>query len=154
MKILWLCNATIPGIRKKLGMDADYGGGWLEETFEKLIQDDRNSYGFCAPFDGCKEMIRMEYSRAKYYGFKCRVRESHVYEARLEKVFKKITDEFCPDIVHIFGTEYPHALAMVRAFHHPERIVVHIQGLVFIWGGVIDRFFRQEYFTDGRLETF
>ena len=38
-------------------------------------------------------------------------------------------EDFEPDIVHIFGTEYPHTLACVKAFGRPERTLVGIQGL-------------------------
>jgi hypothetical protein len=35
-------------------------------------------------------------------------------------------------MVHIFGTEFPHALAMVRAFNKPDKTLVGIQGLCFV----------------------
>ena len=34
-------------------------------------------------------------------------------------------------MIHVFGTEFPHALAAVRAFGKPERTLVGIQGLCY-----------------------
>ena len=47
----------------------------------------------------------------------------------LENMNIEIVEDFEPDIVHIFGTEFPHTLACVRVFGHPERTLISIQGL-------------------------
>ena len=38
--------------------------------------------------------------------------------------------EFKPDLVHIFGTEFPHTLSMVRAFNNPDKTIIHVQGII------------------------
>ena len=43
---------------------------------------------------------------------------------------RRILDDFKPDVVHVFGTEYPHALSMARVYPHPERLLVGIQGVI------------------------
>ena len=43
---------------------------------------------------------------------------------------KRIIRDFKPDVVHIFGTEFPHALACARAYRRPSRILIGIQGLI------------------------
>lgn len=52
------------------------------------------------------------------------------YDASMEQSLKAVIDDFQPDIVHIFGTEFPHTLAMVKAFGNPERTLIGIQGYV------------------------
>ena len=47
----------------------------------------------------------------------------------MEAAFREIFLDFQPDMIHIFGTEFPHALAAVRAFGKPERTLIGIQGL-------------------------
>ena len=64
------------------------------------------------------------------YGFREDLKRPERYDPMLEKRFAQILADFRPDLVHIFGTEFPHALAMERAFRHPERTLVGIQGLV------------------------
>ncbi len=64
------------------------------------------------------------------YGFREDLKRPERYDALLENRFARILADFRPDLVHIFGTEFPHALAMERVFQHPERTLVGIQGLV------------------------
>ena len=55
------------------------------------------------------------------------------YDYHLEKEFGGILEIFNPDIVHIFGTEYPHTLAVCRAFNNPKRTLIGIQGLCSVY---------------------
>lgn len=38
-------------------------------------------------------------------------------------------EDYDPDVIHCFGTEYPHTLAVCRVYPHPERILLGIQGI-------------------------
>ena len=62
------------------------------------------------------------------YGFVENLDTPEIYDAALEARFQSILQDFGPDIVHIFGTEFPHTLACVRVFGHPERTLISIQG--------------------------
>ena len=39
----------------------------------------------------------------------------------LEEELHRITEDFSPDVIHCFGTEYPHTLAVCRVFPHKEK---------------------------------
>lgn len=67
--------------------------------------------------------------RLSWYAFREDVTNPHIYDDRLELQMHFITKDFAPDVVHCFGTEYPHTLAMCRAFPDKSRILVGIQGL-------------------------
>ena len=57
--------------------------------------------------------------------------------------FKTILKAEQPDVIHIWGTEYPHSFAMVEAAEQVgqlERIVISIQGLVSVYA--------QHFFSD------
>jgi glycosyltransferase involved in cell wall biosynthesis len=62
------------------------------------------------------------------------------YPKELEPFWKMICDEFKPDIIHIHGTEYPRALACIKAY--PDcKYVVSIQGMIgpysrYVLGGI------------------
>ncbi len=64
------------------------------------------------------------------YGFAENLKTPEIYDPAMEPRFAEILTDFQPDLVHIFGTEFPHALAMVRAFGRPERTLVGLQGMV------------------------
>ena len=51
------------------------------------------------------------------------------YQPELEEELRKITEDYDPDVIHCFGTEYPHTLAVCRVYPHPERILLGIQGI-------------------------
>lgn len=73
----------------------------------------------------------MEESGVVCYPFIENLAAPEIYEESLEGRFHEILEDYQPDIVHIFGTEFPHTLAMVRAFDRPERTLIGIQGLCF-----------------------
>lgn len=77
------------------------------------------------------EMFRLEKDGVVFYGFGENLAAPEIYDDRIEEYLKEILQDFRPDIVHIFGTEFPHTLAMVRVFGRPERTLIGIQGLCF-----------------------
>lgn len=77
-----------------------------------------------------EEAIQAAGRRVRLYGFYEDLRRPEVYDSSMEERFSQILKEFRPDLVHIFGTEFPHALAMARVFPRPERLLVGMQGLM------------------------
>lgn len=51
------------------------------------------------------------------------------YQPGLEEELRKIMEDYDPDVIHCFGTEYPHTLAVLPCLPHPERILLGIQGI-------------------------
>ena len=67
----------------------------------------------------------------RYYTFLCRSVE--VYEVEMVQAFDQILMSCQPDIIHIWGTEYPHTLAMLTACQKRgvlKKVIINIQGLV------------------------
>lgn len=134
MKVLWLCNVITSAISKKLGREANVGGGWLEQVADMLDRREDVDLYVCAPFAEGEKLTRVEWGTGSiFYGFQKQDYRPWKYDASLENVFSSILEEIDPDIVHIFGTEFPHTLAMVKAFGNPARTVIHIQGLVSVY---------------------
>lgn len=65
----------------------------------------------------------------RFWGFPASGFSAHVYDAQTETHLRNIINQVRPDIVHIWGTEFAHSLAMTRAFAKPERTIVSVQGL-------------------------
>ena len=63
------------------------------------------------------------------YGFREDTVHPDRYQPLLEEELHRITEDFAPDVIHCFGTEYPHTLAVCRVFPHKEKILVGIQGI-------------------------
>ena len=131
MRILWLCNVIIPKVAVKLGESAGTGGGWITGLSD--IFDKREDIELClvAPYLAGKELTYVKWGiKSEFYGFQKRILDPCIYDESVEDTFRNILKEVKPDIVHIFGTEFPHSLSMVRAYNRPERTIVHIQGLI------------------------
>lgn len=138
MKVLWVCNIMLPAIAKQLGLPYSNREGWLTGLLEKVMQEQqRNKISLAIAFPISEDMGSVdkelplgEGRSCRIYGFIENLDAPEIYDAKIEERMKEIIKNFKPDVVHIFGTEYPHALACVRAFRRPSRTLVGIQGLI------------------------
>ena len=141
MKVLWLCNVMMPMIAEQLNMEATNKEGWLSGLADVVLKK-RYENGidlavafpapemmFPAGHDVCMRTISAQGGKMTCYGFREDVTRPEIYDEALEGRLKKIIDSFQPDIVHCFGTEYPHTLAMCRVFPRKSRLLISIQGL-------------------------
>ncbi|MCM1133957.1 MAG: glycosyltransferase family 4 protein [Clostridium sp.] len=137
-RVLWVCNIMLPAIGQKLNMPYSNREGWLSGIFERVQKKEAPfALGICFPVEnfadvpvGDSGIIRKIFIEGtKCYAFQENLNTPEIYDAGLEEAFREIILDFQPDIVHIFGTEFPHALAAVRAFGRPERTLIGIQGL-------------------------
>lgn len=129
MKILWLVNVATPDIAKALGMPMPVGGGWLQGAAQALSTDGQTQLQICFPQNISPELLQGEAASVGYFGFYTSLRNPHIYDPQLESQLTQILEQAQPDMVHIWGTEFPHALAMTRVFGKPNKTVINIQGL-------------------------
>lgn len=145
MRILWLCNIIPPAAAKALGYEYSVREGWITGALERFLGEKKSEIklGICFPAEGelatfagevfLRTMAGGENAGEKkvsLFGFDENMRMPENYDEGLESRFAEILAEFSPDLVHIFGTEFPHALAMVRSFGRPKRTLVGLQGMI------------------------
>ena len=136
MRVLWLCNIMLPVIADSLGLPASNKEGWLSGLAKWICgrsvsgQGEEITLGVCFP---AQSALQGETAGISYYGFIEDTTHPERYDKALEERLAYITADFKPDIVHCFGTEYPHTLAMTRAFSAPQRTLIGIQGLCFVY---------------------
>ncbi len=73
--------------------------------------------------------LKIKGSRTPCYAFEEDLSKPENYDPGLEARIQGILKDVKPDMIHIFGTEFPHCLAAVRAFHNPQKTLIGIQGL-------------------------
>lgn len=141
MKVLWLCNMALPMAAGQFHMEDSNKEGWVSGLAKEVLKNQRENdirltVAFPVPAaalpkgeDVCKRTVRTGEAVFDCYGFLENVRNAEIYDPALEGRMKKITDEAQPDIVHCFGTEYPHTLAMCRSFPRRGRLLIGLQGL-------------------------
>lgn len=107
--------------------------GWLSGCLNRIVsskKDDEDiTLGICFPFEGVISDAGEVIDGITYYGFKEDLNHPEKYDETLEVRFQAILEDFKPDVVHIFGTEFPHCLAMLKAFGKPEKVLLGIQGI-------------------------
>ena len=137
-KVLWICNIMLPAVARELKLPYSNREGWLSGIFERVLQAKAPfELGVCFPLERMPEGLGQDGGKeagfwikgVKCYPFAEDPGHPEKYEESLEERFQEIFEDYKPHMVHIFGTEFPHALAAVRAFGKPERTLVGIQGL-------------------------
>lgn len=138
-----MCNMMLPVLAQEMGLPASNKEGWLSGLADVILERQReNDLELAVAFPAAKDVLeqqdkilkglyihRENQARLKYYGFYEDTRNAEVYEEALENRLQQILADFQPDMIHCFGTEYSHTLAICRIFPRKDRILVGIQGL-------------------------
>ncbi len=123
----------LPAYAKAHNLDYSSREGWLSGILGRITEgkkdDETLELGICFPADGAIATSSEEIDGITFYGFREDLDHPEVYDGTIENRFHVIIDDFKPDIVHVFGTEFPHTLAVIRAFGRPERVLLGIQGV-------------------------
>lgn len=135
MKLLWLCNMMPGKVKESITGNVKAGGLWVDQVLEGLRQQGQNLRILC-PGDGARGQLDENCSfRTFPLGL------PYEYRPQLEEMFREELKKFQPDVIHIWGTEYAHTLAMVNACREEEMLdhtVVSIQGLCSVYAGHYD----------------
>lgn len=126
MKLLWLCNNAPGAVRSAISGKPEDEVNWLDHVLSDL-----RTQGIT---------LRILYrgggqpGRLDAFCSYAPVPETpaHIYQPELETAFGQELRTFCPDVIHSWGVEYHHALAMVNAARENgmlDRMVASIQGL-------------------------
>lgn len=127
MKILWLCNIVPGPVRQALGGSPD-SGMWVEHVLSGIRG--RESVSLRLLCMGGNASGKLE-DGTEYALFT--EKKAYAYDPGLEEWFSQQLREFQPEVIHIWGTEYGHCLAMVNAAEKlglTSRVAISIQGLV------------------------
>lgn len=127
MRILWLTNISLPEASILMNERPSPFGGWLVGACSQLSASKDINLSIAFPKCGSREIQQLKGERINYYAFPP-VREKNIELNRPNAYLKKILEKAKPDIIHIFGTEYPHTLAMVNTCD-VSKVVISIQGL-------------------------
>ena len=137
MKVLWVCNIMPPVIGQYLGKECSVKEGWISGILIRLAKEKEEvELGICYPVEDASEEYKKEITiennkNIVCYGFvEDTVCPENYGGESLERRLGEIIHDFKPEVVHIFGTEYGHALAAAKAFGNPQRTLVGLQGVI------------------------
>lgn len=132
MNILWLTNVPLPEASQLMNEKPTPFGGWLVNASARLAEEEGIHLSIAFPKPGLSDVLVLKGVNKTYYGFSP-VSENELSKLRGNAHLARILEHAEPDIVHIFGTEYAHTLAMVNACNEQDiTAVISIQGLTSI----------------------
>lgn len=150
MKILWLCNIMLPCICQEFHIDGSKKEGWIWGLLNQILKEETKELEIVLAFPMERNLLLrgQNYRKGRvtlegqktldYYGFFEDTKRPWEYEPSLEGTLKEILTDCKPDVLHCFGTEYPHTMAAVKAFGRKDRTLIGIQGLCSVYA---DAFF-------------
>lgn len=129
MKLLWLCNMAPGAVRA--AMDGKAASGlWVDHVLSDLRKETLNLHILC-PGSGQQGALNDKITFATFSKG-----AAHQYTPEQEQFFRQELLAFQPEVIHIWGSEYGHTLAMVRLCRELgllEHTVVSIQGLCSVY---------------------
>ncbi len=131
MKILWAVEPVIPQIAELTGGKPSIAGGWLVSVCNGLLTNEANSLIVCYRAAGEHASVTKE----RFTGWSFEQGPLR-YSPENERFFANLLRKEKPDVIHIWGTEYPFSLAMLNAAEQEnmlDRVVVSIQGLTSVY---------------------
>ena len=120
MKVLWLVNTIMPDLAEHLGGSPSVFGGWLVGAM-KAVRSSGIKMVICTVETGSSRAGRYEVDETIYY-----ILENASSEA-LEVKYKEILECEMPDLVHVYGTEFPFILPLLKV-SNANKTVLTLQG--------------------------
>lgn len=115
--ILWLASVTLPAAARALGLAGAIGGGWVEGQLSAV--KDKARITVCTVNGAAKAPLYAEADEVCYA----------VLPRGTPDEFAALLNRVKPDLVHLWGSEYPPAAALM-AQCSPERVLLSVQGLM------------------------
>ena len=138
MKVLWVCNLIPKIVAGTLGLETIPKEGWTEGMLSAICDTGRLGRDLeiiiAAPGDRSvagKSGNIEDVPGCGYYIFYEDTRRPEEYEESMEESVAAMLSEVSPDMVHVFGTEFAHTLAVARMMGEDasRRLMISIQGI-------------------------
>ena len=134
VNILWITNTIFPDAAKLLGLATPLYGGWMYGLAADLAASDKITLAVATVHSG-SELKSFAVNGIQYYLLPNNTRGIRRKNQKVSD-WKKVVDEFAPDIVHIHGTEFSHGMALMNSCPN-LKYVVSLQGMA----SVIHRYY-------------
>ncbi len=149
MKVLWLCLFLPKQVADKMNMEGSVKEGWITGALNRMMQGDNDvSLAIAYPVadresEQRTDVMLTETMQVPVYSFYEDIKKPEDYCLSMSARFLEIIEDYKPDVVHVFGTEYPHTLAMARTVKslsldkgEAPRLLIGLQGIIHKCGEV------------------
>ena len=127
MKILWITNMPLPEHCRLLNLPPSNLGGWLSGLLDVLRRDASLEIAIASSVGPGCNFSATKNDNVVFYAVPCR--DMQKCDPRVVELYRKIGEEWRPDVVHFHGSEFFHGLlAVKRVFAAPA--LLSIQGIL------------------------
>ena len=127
MKVLWVVNMVMPKLAENLGIQTSASGSWLIDFSDSLENSENHELAIVAVHG--KTFLRKKIGRTEFFLLPGSIKNMRFYTESYKIYWKKIIENFKPDIIQIYGTEYTHAISLIR-LNLSIPILVTTQGIM------------------------
>lgn len=128
MRVLWIVNMVLPCVAQELKLNTSVSGGWLVDYADKLSRD-LNTELATMTYANVEKNMDVMACGIRNFIFAGGGKRLLFDNPQTLKDCERVIDEFKPDVIHIHGTEYAIAAAMVKLKPNIP-ILLTIQGIL------------------------
>lgn len=128
MRVLWIVNMVFPDAAQALGIGTSASGGWLLDLAASISDFDNIELATLTYYGG-NEYKDITVNKIRHFIFPGGGRRLLFDNPRTVQDCRKVVDEYKPDLIHIHGTEYAHASAILEAAPNIPTLLT-IQGIL------------------------
>ena len=124
MKVLWITNFPLPVVQNKLGLRMNPKEGWLVQLSVSLSKISDVQLCVLSPSEDLLKIDDCCIEGIRFITYPKRFSKSR----EMDVFFKKVNAEFCPNVIHIQGSENSYGLQWIAACGN-QGTIVSIQGM-------------------------
>lgn len=128
-KIMWLCNTPLPEVSAELGIKV-CGEGWLQGISDQLRQRKDIELHYVFPQGKNTKLYQSKINNISFWGFYSNIGYGYEISQNRQRSIERLIQKINPDIIHIFGTEFAHALECMQIVPNEVKTIVSVQGLI------------------------
>lgn len=127
MKVLWIVNMVLPDLAEHLQIQTGASGTWMIDLSRCLAQREDVELGIACIHGESYQKIAL--NGITYFVLPGNGKTMLFYNKGIEAYWDRVEREFSPDIIHVHGTEYSHALPYLRRYPEKKKLLT-IQGII------------------------
>ena len=131
MKVLWVTNQPVAHLRKMLNLPICQSGGWMETSYESLKKLKDLTLCIATIYDGLEMQQEIEDGNVFIaVPSKQPIGNYNPNDSYNLRKWSEVLNEFKPEIIQVWGTEYALALCVLKVCKGKIPSVVYIQGML------------------------
>lgn len=128
MRVLWIVNMVFPDVAKTIGSGTSASGGWLLDLASGIAGFENIELATLTYYGG-KGYQDITLNNIRHFIFPGGGKRLLFDNPKTVRDCRKVVEKFKPDLIHIHGTEYAHALAILEAAPYIPKLLT-IQGII------------------------